>query len=277
MDRGRHRTGFRGAGAIALALFLGVCRSASGADTAPMYTADSIVNSATQTSGALAPNSIATIYGSNLAFVTRAVTNADVRGSVLPNSLDGVTVYVGAFAASLFYISPTQINFLVPYEYTAGLVNIAVARQGVAGPSIKVQLNATAPGLFKWNGNYAIASHLDGSLTAPGSPAKSGEIIVIYAVGLGRTSPDTTSGRVAASAATIVALSQLQVTIAGTTVPSKDILYAGLAPGFAGLYQINLRMPADLPPDPEIRVAVASQISPARIQLAAQASAISIN
>lgn len=262
---------------LAIVLVAGNQVPALAADSSPSYTLEGLVNAATQTASALAPNTIATLYGSNMAFTTHAVTPGELRGGVLPNVLDGVTVYVGGFAANLFYISPTQINFLIPYELTAGTVNVAVARQGVAGPTLRLQLNPTSPGLFQWNGNYAIAVHLAGNIVGPDAPAKAGEIVVIYAVGLGRTNPESSSGRVASSAASILALPQLQVTIAGSPVAVKDILYAGLAPGFAGLYQINLRLPDSVPPDPEIRISVASQISAPRVQLAAQPSPLAVN
>lgn len=265
--------------ACALALVTLFCfpRLAVAAEGSPAYTALSIVNAATQTSRALAPNTIATIYGKNLAFSTRAVGNADLKGSILPTSLDGVAVLVGGFTAPLFYVSPTQINFLIPYELVAGIVPIAVTRQSLAGPVIKVQLNATSPGLFLWNGNYAIASHLTGKLIAADAPAKPGEIIILYAAGLGRASPDTTSGKVVASAAKIAALAQLQVTIGETLVPAADILYAGLAPGFAGLYQINLRMPAKLGTDPEIRLSVNGESSLPGVRLAVQGAGLAVD
>ena len=262
---------------LAVVFLAGGRTRALAADSSPSYTLQGLVNAATQTASALAPNTIATLYGTNLAFATHAVTPGELRGGVLPNVLEGVTVYVGGFAANLFYVSPTQINFLIPYELTGGAVNVAVARQGVAGPTLRVQLNPTSPGLFQWNGNYAIAAHLAGNIIGPDAPAKAGEIIVVYAVGLGRTTPESSSGRVASGAASILALSQLQVTIAGLPVAAKDILYAGLAPGFAGLYQINLRLPASVPPDPEIRISVASEISAPRVQLAAQPSAPAVN
>ncbi len=277
MLRVRQHGLFRLVVVVSLIFLARLCPTALAADSAPSYTLQGLVNGATQTPSALAPNTIATLYGTNLAFSTHTVTVGDLRGGLLPNTLGGVTVYVGGFAASLFYVSPTQINFLVPYELTAGTVNVAVARQGLAGPTLRVQLNATSPGLFQWKGNYAIASHLSGSLVGPDAPAKAGEIVVIYAVGLGRTNPDTNSGRVVSAAASIVALPQLLVTIAGNPVAAKDILYAGLAPGFAGLYQINLRMPQLLPPDPEIRISVAAQASAPRIQLAALPTVLAVD
>jgi uncharacterized protein (TIGR03437 family) len=127
--------------------------------------------------------------------------------------------------------------------------------------------------MFPWNGNYAIATHLSGALLSPDAPAVAGEIVVIYAAGLGRVSPDTTSGRLVTSAASIVAASEMQILLAGTPVPSANILYAGVAPGFAGLYQINLRLPGTLSADPEIRIAIAGQSSPALIRLPVRASA----
>jgi uncharacterized protein (TIGR03437 family) len=237
---------------------------------APSYSAESIVNGATQTAGALAPNAIATLYGANLSFQTYSVATHDVHGGALPTSAGGVTVLVNYLAAPLFYVSPGQINFLVPYELLPGPVSVVVIRQNLAGPVVKIQLNSTSPGLFPWNGNLAIATHLNGALVSAGAPAHGGEIIVLYVDGLGRVTPDTDSGRIVSFAAAIVAARQLQILLNGVACPAANVLYAGLAPGFAGLYQINLVLPAPIPPNPEIRIAVGAQISPPSIQLAAQ-------
>ena len=236
---------------------------------APTYSAQSIVHAATQTAGALAPNTIATIYGSNLSYSTATATSSSLVGGSLPLSLAGVGVIVSGWQANLFYVSPTQINFLVPYQLIAGPVNVVVTCDGLAGPEIQVQLNASAPGMFIYNG-FVLATHLDGTLLTAGSPAGPGEIIVIYALGLGKVSPATTSGKIVTSAASITAASQMQILLAGTPCPAANILYAGLAPGFAGLYQINMIVPPRTPPNPEIRIAFGSQISPPAVQLAAQ-------
>ncbi|MEP6714540.1 MAG: hypothetical protein ABJC09_03135 [Terriglobia bacterium] len=242
----------------------------NGSSSAPSYTAAGIVNAATQIAGPLAPNTLGTLYGTNLAYTTRAAAVTDLVGGALPLSLDGVGITVGNLAANVLFISPGQINFVVPYSLTAGTVSVWVTRQGVAGPVVKMDLNATSPGLFPWTGNFAIASHLDGSLVSAASPASGGEIIVIFAAGLGRVTPDTTPGRLAQAAAIIAALPQFQILLAGAPCPPANVLYAGLAPGFSGLYQINLRLPAKLPPNPEIRLSIGDQISPAKINLAVQ-------
>lgn len=243
-------------------------------DNAPFFTAAGVVQAATQTAGPLAPNAIATIYGTNLSWDTRAVTAGDLNNGALPTSLAGVTVYVNNLTSHLVYVSPTQINFLVPYEIVAPSVTVVVARQGVAGPigsdgkpSAVVPFAVTAPGFFEWNGNFAVAEHADGSLITPDAPAQPGEIIVLYGTGLGRVVPDSLSGEVPQRAALILYLSQLRIVVNGGVLPKESILYAGVTPGFAGLYQINVRLPADLTANPEIQVAIGDEISPASVQL----------
>jgi uncharacterized protein (TIGR03437 family) len=240
------------------------------ASTAPSYNTASIVHAATQTVEALAPNTIATVYGTNLSWTTHGVTTGDLNGGTLPTSLEGVTVYVNGILSSLFFVSPGQINFLIPYEIVAPSATVYVARQGVAGPPATIRLATTAPGFFQWNGNFALATHADGTLISSSAPAKPSEIIILYAAGLGRTAPDVPSGHVVSTATSILYLSQLQVLLNGAPCPSSSIYYAGLAPGFAGLYQINLRLPDVLPPNPAIQMVIGSQSSPLSIQLSTQ-------
>jgi uncharacterized protein (TIGR03437 family) len=240
------------------------------ATTAPYYTAAGIVNAATQTAEILAPNTIATIYGTNLSWTTHAVDAGDLQGGWLPFSLEGVTVYVNGIAGSLFFVSPGQINFLIPYEIVSPTATVAVARQGVAGPPATIPLATTSPGFLEWNGNFAVAQHADGSLISSSSPAQPGEIVVLYAVGLGRSVPDVDSGHIVFQATSILYASQLQILLNGQPCPSSSIYYAGLTPGYAGLYQVNLRLPDVLPPNPSIQMVMGTQASPGAILLYAQ-------
>jgi uncharacterized protein (TIGR03437 family) len=244
------------------------------APNGPFFTAAGIVQAATQTAGALAPNAIATIYGMNLSWTTHAVTAADLNGGTLPTSLDGVSVYVQGLLSNLLYVSPTQINFLIPYELTAPTVQVLVARQGIAGPfgptgapSVIIQLGTTAPGFFEWDGNHAVAQHANGTLITSTAPAQAGEIIVLYATGLGRTVPDSNSGSIPTRAATILYASKMLMLLNGIPQPQANIYYAGVTPGFAGLYQINFRLPDVLPSNPDIQVMIGTQISPPAVQL----------
>jgi uncharacterized protein (TIGR03437 family) len=244
----------------------------STADSAPSFTAAGIVQAATQTAEALAPNTIATLYGRNLSYTTHALVAADLNGGTLPTTLEGVTVYVNGIHSSLFYVSPGQINFLVPYELVTATAAVQVVRDGVAWPGpedppVTIQLANTAPGFFQWNGNFAVAEHADGSLISDSSPAAPGEIVVLYAAGLGRTVPDVPSGHVVSIATSILYESQLQILVNGIACPASSVLYAGLTPGFAGLYQINVKLPDALPANPSIQVVIGQQASPGSILL----------
>jgi uncharacterized protein (TIGR03437 family) len=240
------------------------------ASTAPSYSAAGIVNAATQAPGTLAPNTIATIYGTNLAYTTHAIDFGDLNGGTLPIALEGVSVNVNGILGSLFFVSPGQINFLIPYEIVATSATVYVERQGIAGPPVIIPLANTAPGFFEWNGNFALATHADGSLISSSAPAQASEIIVLYAAGLGRTSPDVPSGHIVSTATSILYAAELQVLLNGEPCPASSIYYAGLTPGFAGLYQINLLLPATLPPDPQIQMVIGTQASPASVELFAR-------
>lgn len=242
-----------------------LCGSAwtESSNTAPSYSSASIVNSASNIPGPLAPNGLTTIYGTNLAWSTRAVGPEDISGGVMPTVLAGVRVYVGGNPAYLYYVSPKQINFLIPSRLKAGNYDVWVFREGLVGEKVSVQLSEAAPGLFQLDAETVIATHADGSVVTPAQPARPGEAIVVYAAGLGRTDPESIPGHLATIAAPIRARSALRVTLNGEPVADAAIFYAGVTPGFAGLYQINLRLPDAPPENPEIQVWVGDQSSAA--------------
>jgi uncharacterized protein (TIGR03437 family) len=242
----------------------------SGSAGSPVYSSANIVNGATQTPMALAPNTLVTIYGTNLAFSTRAVAGSDVAGNAMPTELDGVQVWFNAQPCPLFYISPTQINFLIPYYVGSGPASIIVANNGHAGLPADIQMHDTSPGLFLWGENQPVAVHLNGELISDSSPALPGEIIVLFAAGLGHTIPDLPYGQLATGGFPIRLAPQLQVLLDGVACPPGNILYAGLTFGFSGLYQINLRLPSDAPSNPEIQLNIGEDSSPGSIRLAIQ-------
>jgi len=237
--------------------------------TAPVYTAAGIVQAASL-SGTLAPFSIATIYGANLSYTTRAIGPGDLDAKVPPTSLDGVTVYLNGYACALTYLSPTQVNFIVPYDVTATSALVDLVRDGLAGPEVRVPIATGAPGLFVWNANFVVAEHPDGSLISPDSPAHPGDYVVLFGTGLGRTSPDLTSGAVPVAAMPIRYLSQLQILLDGVACDPASIYYAGLTPGYFGLYQINLKLPLSVNANPQIQVTMGAQVSPLSVHLYVQ-------
>ena len=241
----------------------------SGINLAPSYSAASIVNAATNLAGELAPNTIATIYGENLAYVTRAITPGDVSGGVMPTKLPGtgVQILIGNIPAHVFYVSPNQINLLIPCTLAPGRRQLQLMRDSHAGPSVEITLRRAAPALFQLDESTAIASRADGSIVTWDAPARPGDIVVLYATGLGETALPLAPGQIVTAAALIQHPDELDVWLNGVPVGAGRIFYAGLTPGFAGLYQINLQRPEDAGLDPEIRVILGTEISPAGIYL----------
>jgi uncharacterized protein (TIGR03437 family) len=235
--------------------------------TAPSYSAASIVNSATNTAGDLAPNTIATIYGVNLAFETAGLSS--IAGS-LPAVLADVRVIVAGQIAFLYYVSPQQINFLIPDNLLAGNMPLTVARQGTAGPTVQIAVSAAGPGLYEWEQGMIASTHADGSVITQANPAQPGETVVIYGTGLGGTNPDVGGGEISMVAAQIAQLSDFHMTVAGATLASTSVDYVGVTPGTPGLYQVNFKLPEQVAPNPEIRIAIGDQSSPAGLKLPVQ-------
>jgi len=224
-------------------------------DPAPLYVESSVVNAASPAAGGLAPNTLATIYGQFLSRVTRAVTPDDIRAGVLPTVLPGtgVRVLVGGILAPLLYISPSQINFVVPANLLPGQTDLRVGIDSRYGPAVRVRLDDSAPALFLRDPEFVIAVRPDGSLASADSPASGGELLVLFATGLGVTEPRTESGQLVRSGAPLRELAQFRIWLDGAELPAANVLYAGLAPGFAGLYQVNFRLPDGIGRNPEIR------------------------
>lgn len=237
---------------------------------APAYTAGSIVNASDYSAGPFAPNSVLSIFGSNLSWYTHALAATDISGDTVPTALGGVSVYVDNWAAPLLYVSGPQINFIVPSNEIAGDVTVRVVREGVTGAAVTVTLAQVAPALFDAGTGFAIATHADGTLLTDASPAQPGEIVVIYATGLGATEPNPNPGEIPQSAASMAALGSLAISLNGNVLPSYLIKYAGATPGSAGLYQINLELPQDAGTDPTIQLAAGSQSSSGALKIAVQ-------
>jgi uncharacterized protein (TIGR03437 family) len=252
---------------ILAALALAACLSAQQAN-APTYTAAGIVNGASF-GPTLAPNTIVSIFGTNLSWDTVALQAGDLAGGVMPTSLGNVEVYFEGWPAYLYYVSPTQINLLVPSALLPGNFQFWVARQGTSGPIVTVTLQSAAPAMFQYPTGTAIATHPDGSLVSTGSPAAAGDIVTLWATGLGNTNPELEDGVLPSTAQWLSQLNLFGVWINGAALDPSAILYAGVAPGFAGLYQVNVQLPVQLPANPEIRMGLGGAMSPAGLILPA--------
>ena len=191
---------------------------------APVYTAASIVNAADNQSGQLAPNAIGTIYGVNLAYSTAAVTQSDLHGGVLPVVLVGAsdtTVLINNSPTALYYVSPTQINFLVPPDILPGPVSLYVDVDTLRGAGDSTDAGPLPrPALFQLDSTNAVATRADGSVLTPSSPAKPGDVVELWATGLGPTVPPAIGFTLPTAAAPLIAGANLSILLDGTPVRS---------------------------------------------------------
>jgi uncharacterized protein (TIGR03437 family) len=252
---------------LALAMALCGLRLAAAAVTgsgSPSISSASLVNAATNQQ-VLAPYAICSLYGTGLFLNGTAVVTG---GSVVPDTLAGVTVLIGPAPAGLFYLSANQINLLIPNTIGPGTYSVRVVRDGISSPAVSVVIQEVAPGLFAAQPGFAVVDHADGTAVTGTSPAVPGEVVVLYATGLGRAMPDPSDRTIPITAAPIVHLADFQVLLGGSALDPSLIQYAGLAPFNAGLYQVNVRLPDNLPAtNPEIRLGVAGVLSPPGLSL----------
>jgi uncharacterized protein (TIGR03437 family) len=194
----------------------------------------------------VSPGQIVSIFGAELAPAAGSAT-----GFPLPQSLQGVTVTVGGIAAPLFYVSPSQINFQVPFEVAQGATSIVVNR-GSGSPLVSAVVRSVfvipaTPGIFTASGdgyNSPVVVHTsDYTQVTPQNSAHAGEFLAIFCTGLGAVNGSVRAGD-AASAAPVQP--SFEVVVDSALVGSAP--YAGLAPGFAGLYQVNFQVSANETP-----------------------------
>lgn len=179
-----------------------------------------------------------------------------MAGSVpLPTSLSGVSVLINGVAAPLFFVSPSQINFQFPWEALGqAQMTITVTASGLTSPPQTVAMTPLAPAIFSINqqgkGQGAILISASGEMAAPAGsvpgraarPARRGEYISIYCTGLGAVSNPPANGAAAAASLLSSTTTPATVTIGGQ--PAR-VDFAGLAPGFVGLYQVNAEVPTN--------------------------------
>ncbi len=250
-------------GTIILALALFPAAFAAEDPNTPHYTAEGVTNAASYEQGRLSPYSIGTIFGENLSNTTRQVLPGDVSGGMLPTTLAGADtrVYQDGSPVGLFYVSPTQINFLVRGTLIAGRSQIRVARGVISGPPAELQITEAAPAFFQLDERFVVASHADGTVVLPANPAHPGEVVVFWVTGLGRTYETWQDRSLAVEASELLLRSQLDILLDGVAIDPRLIKYAGTTPGYAGLYQINVELPKSVGPNPEVGLRLAGRQS----------------
>jgi uncharacterized protein (TIGR03437 family) len=191
-----------------------------------------------KTATTVAPGGLITIFGNNL--VKTAVDLAGWLGNSLPRTLNGTSVTIGGKAAPIIYVSPTQINAQVPVDVPAGTAQVVVTSSVGPGASFPVTVAATAPAIF-FSPVAAVLKNADFSLVSAGNPAKAGDVILVYATGLGQTTPALTTGTLASGTTTAATSASVTATIGGK---DATVVYSIISPGFCGLYQVAITVPA---------------------------------
>ena len=200
----------------------------------------------------VAPGEYVSIFGTGL-----SPTTLTAQSYPLQTNLGGVQVMVNGVAAPLDYVSPTQINLVVPVETPTNnsFATFQVINNGASSNQVTVYTSGSAPGVFAITGNgigAAAVTHADGSLVTQNSPAVAGETLVLYVTGLGLVSPPVPDGAAAPPSPLSYVTEAVGVQIQdqdGNLYPDTPVTpaFAGLTPGFAGLYQINFVMPSGVP------------------------------
>jgi uncharacterized protein (TIGR03118 family) len=225
-------------------------------------TITSVSNAADIQSG-IAQNTFISLYGANLAPITRNWTNSDFAGTKLPTSLDGVSVTVNGKAAYVYYISPKQIDVLTPVDTTTGTVQVVVTDNGLASNSLSATMQPYSPAFFLFKDGKSIAGlHANGGIVGattlyPGlsTPAQSGETVGLYAAGLGQTTPAIADGTIITTTPSPCA------TLPTATVGGAPAQVAYCALIGVGLYQVNVTVPAGTPSGDNIVVITIGTLS----------------
>ena len=201
--------------------------------------------------GGVAPGELVSIFGQGIGPAQGiAVSEFDPETGKLPATAAGVRVFFNDILAPVLFVRGDQVNVQVPFE-VAGLstVNVRIEYNGVISNSVQVEVLETHPGLFP------SAVNLDGSLSSEAAPSSAGDFVLLFATGQGVTDPAVETGATPPAAEPFARpVASVEVLIGGRPA---QIFFAGLVSPFVGLMQLNVQVPADLPPgrhDVELRI-----------------------
>jgi len=215
------------------------------AGTAPAINTAGVVNGASFVSP-VAAGSIAAVFGTNLAIMQES-SNAPTP---LPNDLEQTYVTIGSQYAPLYFAKFTQVNLQIPWELAGQTQTSIVANVGgVVSNTLTVPLAPFAPGIFAVDstgaGQGAVLIAPTAELAGPATPAPRGEYISIFCTGLGAVTNQPATGAAAPGFPYSLTKTTPTVTIGGV---GAVVYYSGLAPGYVGLYQVNVLVPMSVTP-----------------------------
>jgi uncharacterized protein (TIGR03437 family) len=191
------------------------------------------------------------LYGANL-----AGSLVQATAFPLPITLGGVTMLFNGVSTPLYFVSPNQVNFQIPVTASTTSNATVSLQQGTLSTITTVPMAVVSPTLFSINqqgsgqgsiriANSATIAAPEGSV--PGADAHAvttGDVIEVYGTGFGTVTPSVASGSAASYSPLSRTTRVVTATVGGV---SANVIFSGLAPGVAGLYQINVTIPAGAP------------------------------
>jgi minor extracellular serine protease Vpr len=217
----------------------------------PTIAAGGIVDAASfQPAKPVAPGSYVAIFGSGLSDFTDYAESA-----TLPLAIDRAFVSFDVPSAGvsapghLTFVSPNQVNLQVPWELqgqTSAQVKVTIDYSN--GNVVTLSLAEYAPAIFKGAGGFAAALDQADAIVTSSNPARRGQVVQLFANGLGPVTNQPSSGDPAPSSPLAMTKTTPAVTIGGQ---SATVIFSGLAPGFAGLYQVNAVVPTTVNTGPQ--------------------------
>ncbi len=208
--------------------------------TTPVVTA--VGNAASFATGGIVPGAIATLFGTNL---TGGMGINSATSLPLPTTLAGTSVIINGRATPLIAVvnvnGQQQINFQIPWSLQSGSTTTLAVNDGVTGPNISVTVLDAQPGIFGYSVDsktFGAILHANFQLVDKDHPATAGETVLVFCTGLGAVSSPPGDGASGTGQPTVVA-----PTATIGNLPAI-ITFSGLAPGFAGLYQVNVQVPS---------------------------------
>jgi len=215
-------------------------------DKAPALFAGGIVSAASFAAGVpLAPGSIVSVFGRNLATATTQASSLP-----LPKTLAGATLQIGGIDVPLFFASNGQINAQLPFELQPATRQQVVVR-GTATITLPetITIAPVRPGIFTTDGKQGAVLDTQGRLVDGAAPAAAGDIVVVYATGLGAVDRAVPTGQAAPGIAPGEPPAKAATPVTATIGGQPAVVhFAGLTPGFVGLYQVNVQVPAGVTP-----------------------------
>lgn len=210
----------------------------------PAFTVTSVIGTAgltldpTSENTAVSPGGLVSIFGNGLATET---LNAET--SPLPTNLGGTSVTVNGIPAALLFVSPTRINLQIPFETTGETAEI-IATTPAGTSSAAVDVNQAQPRIFfdPTTGLGALVN-IETGVTLWEQPLPDGVTAAVFCAGLGAVEPTVATGQPAPLNPRAETVLTVEAEIDGR---SANVLFSGLAPGYSGLYQVNIELPTDL-------------------------------